>query len=79
MVPAIVGWSIPAIAGYVNSVRQRKVLRNFVAKILQIHITTIKDKERHNKLLDNVRIEIIQKLTEGKISESKYDILNNKI
>ena len=79
MVPAVAGWSIPAITAYINGVRQRKVLRCCMGKIIQIHEDTEIDKDKHRSLLDKARIDIVEKLTQGKISESQYDILNNKI
>ena len=78
MVPAIVGWSIPAIAGYVNTVRQRKVLRKIMGDIIHVNNNVIDDIEKR-KLLEQIRIEFEKKLTEGKISESQYEILNNKV
>jgi hypothetical protein len=79
MIPAVVGWSIPAIAAYVSRVRQRKVLRYCMGKIIQIHDNTQNDKDKHISLLDKVRIDIVEKLTEGKITDQQYNILNNKI
>jgi len=71
MVPAVAGWSIPAIAGYFNTVRQRKVLRKIMREIVHVN-NNVRDDEQKRKFLENIRIE-------GKISESQYDILNNKI
>jgi YVTN family beta-propeller protein len=79
MIPAVVGWSIPAITGYISRVRQRKVLRCCMGKIIQIHGNTQDDKDKHMSLLDKARIDIVEKLTQGKITEPQYNILNNKI
>jgi len=79
MVPAVAGWSIPAITAYVSKVRQRKVLRYCMGNIIQIHEDTQNDKDKHMSLLDKARIDIVEKLTQGKINERQYDILNNKI
>jgi YVTN family beta-propeller protein len=79
MVPAVAGWSIPAITAYVSRVRQRKVLRYCMGNIIQIHEDTQNDKDKHMSLLDKARIDIVGKLTQGKINERQYDILNNKI
>jgi YVTN family beta-propeller protein len=78
MVPAIAGWSIPAIAGYVNSVRQRKVLRTVMGQIMEIN-NRIHEQKQRRRALEDIQVEIVKKLTEGKISETQYDILNNKI
>jgi|GEM_PF-592136 len=79
MVPAVAGWSIPAITAYVSRVRQRKVLSYCMGKIIQIHDDTQNDKHKHRSLLDKARIDIVEKLTQGKISERQYNILNTKI
>jgi len=44
----------------------------------------IRDNEKNNgkerqEGLEDIRMKIVDKLTEGKITESQYDILNNKI
>ena len=78
MVPAVVGWSIPAIAGHINSIKQRKVLRNMMGNIIRINNSEQDDKQKR-KLLKDIQIEIVQKLTEDKISESQYGIINEKI
>jgi YVTN family beta-propeller protein len=78
MVPAIAGWSIPAIAGYVNTVRQRKVLRKIMGDIIRVNNSSSDDEEKR-RLFGEIQIEFEKKLTEGKISESQYDILNNKV
>ena len=50
MVPAVVGWSIPAIAGHINSIRQRKVLRKIMGNIIADKQHR-KDDEQKRKLL----------------------------
>lgn len=79
LVPTIIGWSLPAAISYINSRRQRKVLGIFMGKIAQIDKSTNDDKQRRNELLKDARSEITGKLAEGKISESQYEILNDKI
>jgi len=79
MIPAVVGWSIPAITAYVSRVRQRKVLSYCMAKIIQIRDTSQEDKDKQRSLLDKARIDIVEKLTQGKITERQYNILNDKI
>ena len=78
MVPAIVGWSIPAIAGYFNTIRQRKVLRKIMGEIIDAN-NNVGNIEQKRKRLRNIQIEIVKKLTDGKISESQYGILNDNI
>ena len=85
MVPAIIGWFVPSIAGWINGWRQRRNLEKFVAELSKIN-NDFKDKdkdvsikakylERLEKLQDNTK----KALTSWKISESQYQILVDTI
>jgi YVTN family beta-propeller protein len=78
LVPAVVAWSIPAIVGYFNSLKQRKALRSIMEKIMQIN-NDIREEKQRRSALEDIKSDIIKKLTQGKISETQYDIINNKI
>lgn len=64
MIPAIVGWSIPPIFSYVNTVRQRKVLRKIMGDIIRVN-NRVNDDKQKRKLLEHIQIEFEKKLTEG--------------
>lgn len=76
IIPALAAWSIPAIAGYFNRRRHRKYMRKYMAEIIQIHDMHQKE---YLKILEDKRNEIGKILTEGKITESQYEILNERI
>jgi hypothetical protein len=79
MIPALAGWSVPAIAGWLNSRRQRQYLRRCIITISKIRHTSYKNKDEHWRRLEQMRKKIDEILTEGKISEEQYGILNDKI
>lgn len=82
MIPIIVsvigGWSIPAVARWVNGKRQRGYLRRSMMTITTIRETQYQNKENYMNRFEDVRRKADDLLTDGKITEH-YRILNNKI
>jgi YVTN family beta-propeller protein len=86
MVPAIIGWFIPSIAGWINGWRQRRNLETFVSKLSIIN-NDFKNKDRNTASVKAEYIERLEKLqddvkkalTGWKISESQYQILVDTI
>jgi len=81
MIPAIIGWFVPAIAGWVNGIRQRRNLGRFITTLADINKEfqdNDKDKNikvRYLKNLESLQSKMQNALTRGKISESQYQIL----
>jgi YVTN family beta-propeller protein len=80
---AIATWFIPAIAGWINGWRQRQNLRRYMKDIIKMHtiyhsLYHLED-SKYTDELEKKRNEISKILTEGKISESQYTILDKKI
>ena len=90
MIPAIIGWFVPSIAGWVNGWRQRRNLGRFITELSVIN-KKFQDKDRDKdenienikakylNILDSLQGTIQNALTKGKISESQYQILVNTI
>jgi hypothetical protein len=79
VVAAIIGWFVPSIAGWFNAKRQRSYLGRNMTAIDDVFRTSNQDKGDYLKRLEEIRKNIEQSFTKGKISESQYEILNNKI
>ena len=83
MIPIIVsvigGWSIPAVAKWMNGKRQRGYLRRSMMTISAIHETKYQNRENYLQRFEDVRRKADDLLTDGKITEEHYGILNNKI
>ncbi|MGC2573991.1 MAG: hypothetical protein WA364_20945, partial [Candidatus Nitrosopolaris sp.] len=75
---AIASRLIPYIVGWINSWRQRQNLRGYMNDIIKMHDVYQKD-SKYSDELEKKRNEIAKILTEGKISESQYTILDKKI
>jgi YVTN family beta-propeller protein len=85
MIPAIIGWFVPSIAGWVNGWRQRKNLENFVNELSRIN-NEFKDKDKDAIIkaeylgrLETFQVDIKKALTGWKISETQYGILVDTI
>jgi YVTN family beta-propeller protein len=78
MVGAIAAWLIPSIAGWINGWIQRQNLRRYLDEIIKIR-TTYQNDSNYPFKLEKKKIEIANYLTEGKISESQYTLLDKKI
>jgi YVTN family beta-propeller protein len=79
IIPAIAGWSIPAIAGWLNGKRQRKHLREYMTRIEVNKKSNSPDTVEYLRRLEEIKTDIVKALSKGNISESQYEILNNKI
>lgn len=78
IIPAVASWSIPAILGWLSRRSQRQNFSQCMAAIIRIHDNYLHD-NRYLKQLEEKRNEIADILTNGKITESQYGILNEKI
>jgi YVTN family beta-propeller protein len=79
IVSVIGGWSIPAVARWINGKRQRGYLRRSMTAITSIHETQYQNKENYINRFEDVRRKADALLTDGKITEEHYGILNSKI
>jgi hypothetical protein len=83
IVGAIIVWMIPTIAGWINNWRQRQNLRRHMKDIIKMHtihhsLYHMED-SKYSDELEKKRNEIAKILTQGKISELQYTILDKKI
>jgi YVTN family beta-propeller protein len=80
VIPAtIVGWSIPAIAGWMNGRRQRRHLKRLLKRIDDNDIIRTQDSVKYSTQLEEIRKDIQNALSTGKIDESQFNILKDKI
>ena len=81
MIPAIIGWLIPSILESVNNYRQRRVMKGYISQIMSYENKIRQGNEVKQNIseLEKIRLDIMSKLAEGKISESQYEILDGKI
>jgi YVTN family beta-propeller protein len=82
IIPALVGWSIPAIAGWVNGKRQRRHLREYMTRIYKVTNNNNDNPQNtveYLRRLREIQSDIEKALATGNISESQYEILNSKI
>jgi hypothetical protein len=70
VITAVVGWMIPSIISWINNRQQRPTLINYV-----IQINNSKNKES----LDILKRTIIDSYSMGKLSQSNFELLNNRI
>jgi YVTN family beta-propeller protein len=70
IVTAIVGWLIPSIVGWINKARQKNSIVTFMENI---------NNADNIHSLEELRKKVSEQYAKGKISESNYDILNNRI
>jgi YVTN family beta-propeller protein len=85
MIPTIIGWFVPSIAGWINGWRQRRNLGSFITKLAELNEKFQDRKQDDNsksKFLENLerlQSKMQNALTRGKISESQYQILVNTV
>jgi YVTN family beta-propeller protein len=79
MISVIGGYFVPSIARWLNSYRQRGYLRRIIITITMIRDTFYRNEDEYLKRFEETRRRIDELLTEGKISEQQYGILNDKI
>ena len=79
MITAVAGWFVPAIARSLNAKRQRKYLLIYMEKIDNTHCPVYENKEEYLNSLDSIRSEIEKIYAIGRISDSHYQMLNNKV
>ena len=75
----IISSLIPTIVLWISSERQRKHLGKFMTLIEVSHKTLFHDKEEFLGHLEDLRRDIIELLKKRKLSESHYQILNDRI
>jgi hypothetical protein len=79
IIPFTAGWSIPAIARWFSQNKQRKYMSMYMKKITSAQDISYQDRKDCFNHFEDIRKEIINILTQGKITESQYEILNNQI
>ena len=70
VITAIVGWLIPSIISFINNLRQRPLLINYVK---------LMNKATNKSALAQLRKEIIDIYAKGKLSESNFNLLNDRL
>jgi YVTN family beta-propeller protein len=80
ILPFIITWSIPSIVGWLKSNRQRKHLQKYLTKI-DIKYATSNNQNKDNivKSMNSIMKEIENMYAEGKLKDSQYGFLKDKI
>jgi YVTN family beta-propeller protein len=79
MIPAVASWWLPAIVRWFNGIKQRRYLSNCMKAINKIRESQNQNMEEYQNQFEKMRWKIADLLTEGRISESQYQILNDNI
>jgi len=79
VITAIVGWFIPSIARWINAKRQGKYVGKFMTAIIEAYNLSPHDKSALNTRLQEIKNDIARTYAKGKISETHYKILNDKL
>lgn len=74
-----VGWLIPSIAQWQKGNRQSKLMSKYITKIFTMQTTTSQQhKDEYLKKLSDLKEEITDAYTKGKINQSHYEVLKEK-
>jgi YVTN family beta-propeller protein len=76
---SIIGWSIPSISGWIRSRRQSSNLRQYANTIDSLHKKLNQSNSEELQSLDKISSDITNTYAEGKMNETHYEILKNKI
>lgn len=79
VISAVMGWSIPSIASWINETKRRRHFLEFITMIDKTYDKLGKDENQFSGYLDTVKRDLEYALGRGKISESQYNLLINKI
>lgn len=79
VVTAIIGWFVPGIASWINSKRQGKYLDEYMTYIFEAYDKLRDNKDKYLQRLETIKRQVAEKFAKGKLSESQYEILNDKI
>lgn len=89
IVTAIIGWFVPGIARWISSKRQGKYLDEYMTDIFEAYDELHNSKDKYLQLynskdkylqgLETIKRQVAEKFSKGKLSESQYGILNEKI
>jgi YVTN family beta-propeller protein len=75
----ILSFLIPSIASWFNKKRQRKYLSMYKTKIDTLNVTSYQNNDEYLHSLDSIKSEIENLYARGMISDSHYQMLQNKI
>jgi hypothetical protein len=79
IVGPFVGWLIPSIAQWQKGNMQTNLMSKYISKIFTLQRTTSRrDKDEYLKKLSDLKEEITDAYTKGKINQSHYDVLKEK-
>jgi hypothetical protein len=78
-VTAIIGWFIPGIARSINAKRQGKYVDEYMTGIFEAYDKLHNSKDKYLRRLETIKRQVAEKFAKGKLSESQYEILNDKI
>jgi hypothetical protein len=70
VITAVVGWMIPSIISSISNIRQRPSLINYVTQI---------NNRKNKETLEELKKTIIDSYSRGKLNQSNFDLLNNRI
>jgi hypothetical protein len=79
VISAIIGWSIPSIASWINETKRRRHFLHFIVTIDRENDKLNKDENQFRRYLDTVKKDLQYALGRGEITESQYDLLKSKI
>jgi YVTN family beta-propeller protein len=76
---AIVSFLIPSLIGWLNGLRQRKYLRLYITRIDNLRDGSHQTKGEYLVRLADLKREITQTYARGRLSDSHYSVLDDKI
>jgi hypothetical protein len=79
IIAAILSFFIPSVAGWLNGLRQRRYLRMYITRIDEACDETHRTKNECLHRLADLKREITETYARGKISDSHYSVLDDKI
>jgi YVTN family beta-propeller protein len=79
LIPTVAGWLLPFVVDHLSYHRQRSYLRKYIQKVDDVYANFNNDKIKCLHKLDAIKTETMDLLQRGKINESHYDILNQRI
>jgi YVTN family beta-propeller protein len=76
---AIIGWFVPGIARWITAKRQGKFVNMYMTEIFEAYDKLSNSKDKYFQRLEAIRRQVAERFAKGKLSESQYGILNDKI
>lgn len=79
VISAIICWSIPSIASWINETKRRRHFLQLITTIDHTYDKMSEYEDQFRRYLDTVKKELEYALGRGNISESQYELLKKKI